>query len=136
MSVHDNPLDHNNVWPLGVVKDKNVVASHTLQYPKVGRRADSTDYHREMRDVFSQRLCGFYESSVKAVKSIMDVALKADETAPCTISEPVGDEIPAAVTESVTSRLLLIVDMATWQVSIVTPISRIQSKLNSLLGDQ
>jgi hypothetical protein len=132
MSVHDNPFDQNNTWPFGVVKDKNVVAAHTLQYHKVTRRADSTDYHREMRDVFSQRPSGSYESSVKDVKKpVMAAEVKADEPAPCTISEPVGDKISATATESVTSRLLLIIDMANWQVRITTPIPVIQAKITS-----
>jgi len=137
MSVHDRPLDQNDTWPFGVIEDKNVVAAHNLRYHQVSRREDSTDYHREMRDVFSQRPFGFYENNMEeAKKPSMDVKIKADEPAPVTVSEPLGSKIASTASEVVTSRLLLIIDMVTWQVPTATLAIVIVLKLKSFLADR
>jgi hypothetical protein len=118
MSVHDNSFDDRNLWPLEVVKDQNVVAAHTLQYHKITRRADSTDYHREMRDVFSQRPIGFYESTTReALKPLTDLRRKVAEPVPRVDSESSKDKTTTTAAEMITSCLLLVINMATWQAS-------------------
>ena len=136
MSIDDGSSGQDNTWPPSIVKDRNVVAVHTLQYHKISRRADSTDYHREMRDVFSQRPLGFYESNITEIKKpMMHAEIEADKPAARDIPEPLRGRILSIATETVTSRLLLIIDMEAWQVRSSNPILPIHLKLKSYFGD-